>query len=108
LRQLLVVFSLDGKDCTLNVYQSQSMLASEEYKDYLFLPFNDLTNSAESYGGGRYVEVKIPTDTPGEIVIDFNKAYNPYCAYSEGYSCPIPPAANKLDVEIRAGVRFLD
>jgi len=95
-------FILDGKEYELSIYQNQQIKDKEEYKDHLFLPFKDLTNGQESYGGGRYIDLKIPAgDT---IVIDFNRAYNPYCAYNGRYSCPIPPDENHLDVEIRAGV----
>jgi uncharacterized protein (DUF1684 family) len=73
----------------------------KEYKKYLFIPFRDLTSGKESYGGGRYIDTEIPA---GEtLILDFNRAYNPYCAYSHRYSCPIPPEENTLKVEIRAG-----
>jgi uncharacterized protein (DUF1684 family) len=68
----------------------------------LFLPFRDATSGHETYGAGRYLDVQAP-DTAGRVVVDFNLAYNPYCAYSEGYSCPLPPAENWLLVPIRAG-----
>lgn len=95
-------FSIDGTDCNLNIYQSHRSRDSEKYKDYLFLPFYDDTNGDTSYGGGRYIDLKIPSgDT---IIIDFNQAYNPYCAYNSGYSCPITPKVNTLALEIKAGV----
>lgn len=97
-----VTFSLDEQQLSLAVYQSQDPFVDEEYKDHLFLPFVDLTSGKESYGGGRYVDIKVPSSD--SIVIDFNKAYNPYCAYSGRYSCPIPPRENFLDIEIKAGV----
>lgn len=66
-----------------------------------FLPFADRTNGLETYAGGRYLD---PQEKPdGTIMIDFNYAYNPYCAYSDGWSCPLPPEANQLPVQIRAG-----
>ncbi|MBU2650341.1 MAG: DUF1684 domain-containing protein [Bacteroidetes bacterium] len=96
-------FNLHGKDIILNIYQNIKLTESEEYRDYLFLPFNDLTNGEETYGGGRYIDLKIPAgDT---IIIDFNQAYNPYCAYNHKYSCPVPPRENRMEVEIRAGVK---
>jgi len=95
-------FKLDKKDCVLSIFQNVNLVKKEEYEDYLFLPYTDLTSGEESYGGGRYIDLKIPE---GEtITIDFNKSYNPYCAYNYKYSCPIPPMENRLDVEIRAGV----
>ena len=98
-----VSFQLNGVQCKLNIYQNLDLIKKEEYKDYLFMPFTDLTNGFETYGGGRYLDLKIPeADT---IVIDFNKCYNPYCAYNHKYSCPIPPDENSLNVEIKAGVK---
>lgn len=96
-------FSIDGKKFKVNLYQSLDLKKIEEYKDALFLPFTDLTSGVDSYGGGKYIDLKIPQgDT---IVIDFNTAYNPYCAYNHKYSCPIPPQENDLAIEIRAGVK---
>lgn len=98
-----VYFEIDGKKFKLNIYQSHKLRETEEYKTYLFLPFTDLTNGDETYGGGRYIDLQIPQgDT---IIIDFNKAYNPYCAYNHKYSCPVPPAENHLDIKIMAGVK---
>ena len=98
-----VYFSINGKQCKLNIYQNIELAKTEKYKEHLFLPFTDLTSGMESYGGGRYIDLEIPK---GEtMTIDFNKAYNPYCAYNEKYSCPIPPKENDLDVEIVAGVK---
>lgn len=96
-------FSIDGKPYKLNIYQSQDLKKIEKYKNSLFLPFTDLTSGVESYGGGRYIDLEIPAGN--EIMIDFNRAYNPYCAYNHKYSCPIPPQENDLDLEIKAGVK---
>ena len=96
-------FSIGGKSFKLNVYQSQDLKKIEKYKNSLFLPFTDLTSGVESYGGGRYIDVEIPE---GDVLpIDFNRAYNPYCAYNHKYSCPIPPSENDLAIEIKAGVK---
>jgi len=95
-------FELQGLPFQLEVYQSQDLLEKEGFEDYLFLPFSDLTNGNETYGGGRYIDLRL-TDKDS-ILIDFNKAYNPYCAYNKKYSCPIVPAVNNLDVRITAGV----
>ncbi|KOS08179.1 hypothetical protein AM493_03165 [Flavobacterium akiainvivens] len=98
-----VSFTIAGKQHKLDIFQSPDLSRLEEYKDYLFLPFRDDTNGEGSYEGGRYVDLKIPVgDT---IQIDFNKAYNPYCAYNHDYSCPIPPSQNSLDAVIKAGVK---
>ena len=69
----------------------------------MFLPFSDLTNGKESYIGGRYIDIEIQDAAVWEI--DFNKAYNPYCAYNHKYSCPIVPLENDLEVAIYAGVK---
>jgi uncharacterized protein (DUF1684 family) len=98
-----VTFSLNGKPFKLDIFQSPDLIKEEEYKDYLFLPFTDNTNGETSYAGGRYIDMKQPKgDT---IQIDFNKAYNPYCAYNHDYSCPIPPSQNFVDADIKAGVK---
>lgn len=96
-------FTLDGKDFKLNVYRNIALSKKKEYKNHLFLPFSDLTSGQESYIGGRYIDVKIPEGNT--LVIDFNTAYNPYCAYNHKYSCPIVPLENDLNVEIKAGVK---
>lgn len=96
-------FTLDGKDFKLNIYKNIELSKKEEYKDYLFLPFSDLTCGNESYIGGKYIDMKVPQSET--IVIDFNTSYNPYCAYSHKYSCPKVPLENDLNIEIKAGVK---
>ncbi|MGH2572359.1 MAG: DUF1684 domain-containing protein [Actinomycetota bacterium] len=90
----LVRFELEGHPVELTLF-------AEELQGDLFLPFRDATSGEESYPGGRYLEVGAPRG--GRVVIDFNHAYNPYCAYAEGWSCPLPPPENWVDVPIRAG-----
>ncbi|WP_335965546.1 DUF1684 domain-containing protein [Galbibacter sp. PAP.153] len=99
----IVHFTLHQKEFKLNVYQSTQLRETQEYKDYLFLPFSDKTNGEETYGGGRYMDLRIPEGNT--IVLDFNKAYNPYCAYNKKYSCPIVPKENTLNYAVRAGVK---
>ena len=96
-------FEIDGKAFKLNVYQNVDLNKKPGYEDYLFLPFSDLTCGKESYIGGRYVDMKIQKGKTWTI--DFNKAYNPYCAYNYEYSCPIVPLENDLNIEILAGVK---
>lgn len=96
-------FTLDGVDLKLNVYRNIELSKTKEYKDHLFLPFSDLTSGKESYIGGRYIDLKIPKGNT--IAVDFNEAYNPYCAYNHKYSCPLVPLENDLKVEIKAGVK---
>jgi uncharacterized protein (DUF1684 family) len=85
-------FQVDGQAATLQIYE-------DNYG--FFLPFADATAPAESYGAGRYLE---PHEVRHDVLyVDFNLAYNPYCAYNERWSCPLPPAANRLKVRIEAG-----
>lgn len=98
-----IIFSLKNESFQLNVYRDQDLMNEEGFEDYLFLPFLDDTNGDESYGGGRYLDLRIPDGD--QMIIDFNTAYNPYCAYNEAYSCPIVPRENYMDVEVRAGVK---
>jgi uncharacterized protein (DUF1684 family) len=98
-----LLFQIDGKEFKLNVYQNLELSKKEGYEDYLFLPFSDLTCGKESYIGGRYIDMRIPKTKT--VTIDFNKAYNPYCAYNHKYSCPIVPLENDLAIEIVAGVK---
>ena len=93
----------------MNIYQSQNLLNSDEYKDQLFLPFTDLTSGEETYDAGRYIDLVIGDIVDNKLVIDFNKAYNPYCAYVSGkYNCPIPPKENDLPVAILAGEKIFE
>lgn len=98
-----LTFSLAGKKLKLNVYRNIELSKRKGYQDHLFLPFSDLTSGKETYIGGRYIDVKIPKNDT--MAIDFNTAYNPYCAYNYKYSCPIVPLENDLDIEIKAGVK---
>jgi uncharacterized protein (DUF1684 family) len=96
-------FTIDGKSFKLTIYKNIELSKKEEYKDYLFLPFSDLTSGNESYIGGKYIDMKVPNgDT---ITIDFNTSYNPYCAYNHKYSCPKVPLKNDLNIAIKAGVK---
>jgi len=99
-------FELDGKQLRLSVYKNIDLSKKAGYENYLFIPFNDSTNGFESYGGGRYMDIQGPLGD--SVILDFNRAYNPYCAYNHRYSCPIPPAENRLPVRIEAGVLSWD
>jgi hypothetical protein len=87
-------FAVDGGSATLTVYKG---LDNGE----LFLPFADATSGHESYGAGRYLDLSPLED--GRYLVDFNYSYNPYCAYNPNWSCPVPPAENRLRVPVRAG-----
>lgn len=96
-------FKINGKPFQLAVYQSLDLIVQEKYKNHLFLPFSDLTTGKESYIGGRYIDLEIPKGNT--IAVDFNQAYNPYCAYNYKYSCPLVPQENDLKIAIKAGVK---
>jgi uncharacterized protein (DUF1684 family) len=91
-------FKLNGSDYTIEVYKSI-------LSDTLFIPFKDKTNGKESYEGGRYIDAEIQ---PGyKMVLDFNMAYHPSCAYNEKFICVLPPRENTLEIEIKAGEKNL-
>ncbi|MFZ1688448.1 MAG: DUF1684 domain-containing protein [Flavobacteriales bacterium] len=95
-----LTFTLNNQDFTLPVYEDA--VPNPAYPGHLFLPFTDLTNGEETYGGGRYLDLQAPLGAT--VVVDFNRSYNPYCAYNDRYSCPIPPIENHIDAQVRAGV----
>lgn len=100
----ILKFQFSDTVCKLHVYQSQQLMGMKEYADHLFIPFTDLTTGEESYENGRYMEMTIADLEKESYLLDFNKAYNPYCAYiSDVYNCPLPPKENALPVAIKAG-----
>lgn len=99
-----IKFRLDGKKYTLTVYQP--LPVSPLYRNLLFLPMKDLTAPAETYGGGRYMDLSTADFQNGKVRIDFNRLYNPYCAFSDGWNCPIPPKNNHLNIHIEAGEKL--
>ena len=96
-------FTLNERACELVVYKSGGPLKDPKYKDYLFIPFYDETTGDESYGSGRYIDIVTGDIVNNSLLLDFNKAYNPYCTYTTGFKCPIPPRENQLAVAVRAG-----
>ena len=95
-------FTIDKVEYELEVYESLRLKVLPEYADHLFLPFKDLTTGISTYGTGRFLDL---TKSLGEtLIIDFNQCYNPYCAYSDGYSCPITPSQNFIDITLEAGI----
>lgn len=98
-----LIFSIKNSSFKLSVYENLEYTDLEGYENYLFLPFLDKTNGYETYGGGRYLDLFLENEN--EIVIDFNRAYNPKCVYDENYSCPIVPRENFLKIRIEAGVK---
>ncbi|WP_412468092.1 DUF1684 domain-containing protein [Pedobacter sp. KLB.chiD] len=101
-----VNFVIHNKKVQMTLYKSVSLSSNPLYKDHLFLPFTDETNNKETYGGGRYIDLNAKEIADNHIEIDFNKAYNPYCAYSDGYRCPVPPAENDLSLAVKAGEKL--
>lgn len=100
----ILKFRLGGKALRLSVYQIDKEILAKfpEYADLLFVPFKDLTSRTQTYGGGRYIDIKTPTGL--KLILDFNLAYNPNCAYGgDKYNCPIPPRENSLQIAITAG-----
>ena len=96
-------FPIMGVPCRLFVYQSEELMSTEKYKHYLFVPFTDKTTGNGSYPSGRYLEFYSSDIMGNKLNLDFNGAYNPYCAYANGFHCPIPPKENALPVAIKAG-----
>ncbi len=100
----ILSFRLNDAIYKLNAYQSQDLMATKEYEDHLFIPFLDVTSGEESYEAGRYIDLTIGDLKNTQYLLDFNRAYNPYCAYvSDVYNCPLPPKENHLTIAIRAG-----
>ena len=99
----ILSFIIDNQPFELNVYQGESACEEDVDTNYLFLPFLDESNGLTTYGGGRYIDLYIPVgDT---LILDFNKAYNPFCAYNDKYSCPIVPRENYIPLNVTAGVK---
>lgn len=99
----LLSFDIDGQKLHLAVYKNMSLGNNPLYANHLFLPFRDATNEETTYGGGRYIDLTLADVEAAAPVIDFNKCYNPWCHYSDGFNCPIPPSENSLDIAILAG-----
>lgn len=98
-----LAFRINGEKFKLAVYRNVELSKQEDFANYLFVPFTDLTNGEMTYGGGRYIDLKGPLGK--NVALDFNRAYNPYCAYNAKYSCPVPPSGNHLDISVLAGVK---
>lgn len=99
-------FKINSKQQKLSIYSSNFIADSTQMNAYLFLPFTDNTSGIESYGGGRYLDFEVKDIQNNLLIIDFNKAYNPYCAYASGYNCPIPLRENHLKIKINAGEKL--
>jgi uncharacterized protein (DUF1684 family) len=93
-------FTLLGKKCHLSAFKFTERRSEGD----IFVPFTDPTSGRETYGAGRYLDLE--ENETGEYILDFNRAYNPYCAYNEEYSCPLPPRENRLSLAITAGEKI--
>ena len=98
-------FKLHNAKRAIHVYQSVRYANHPIYGLDYFNPFKDLTSGDETYGVGRYIDIKKSMFNSSTVQLDFNKAYNPWCAYADGYNCPIPPMENDLAISIKAGER---
>ncbi|MCP9769052.1 DUF1684 domain-containing protein [Lacihabitans sp. LS3-19] len=97
----IVTFKYSGKKYKITTYRQSPI--QPMYKNLVFVLFKDLTAPKDTYGGGRYMDMDTGDFVDGKVILDFNKAYNPYCAFSDGWNCPIPPPQNHLKLRIEAG-----
>lgn len=104
IRYARLTFTIDAKEYVLYGYQLSMLLETEKYKNDFFIPFMDDNSGGDSYAGGKYIDFST-TDIKADnkLVIDFNRSYNPYCAFRKGYNCPVPPKENFLPAAIPAG-----
>lgn len=101
-----LTFTLGQHQGVLHIYQGVDLVKNAEHKDDLFIMFNDETNYQTTYAGGRYIDLSVKDITDGGLWLDLNKSYNPYCAYADGFSCPIPPDENHLHFPVEAGEKM--
>ncbi|MFT4667310.1 MAG: hypothetical protein ACI8YQ_002240 [Polaribacter sp.] len=99
----IISFEIAGQKQELSIYRNMGLMRVEAYANHLFLPFKDKTNDIKTYGGGRYIDLEVSDIVNGKVTIDFNKCYNPWCAFSGGYNCPVPPKENHLTIEMKVG-----
>ena len=99
-----VEFTLKGESVKLAVLKGE-FGEDDKFNDYLTIPFIDLTSGETTYGGGRYLGIWLQDIKYGKVELNFNLAYQPYCAYLKGYSCLIPPRKNFIPVKVEAGVK---
>ena len=92
-----VSFQVNEEEAKLHVY------VPDRDPDYYFVPFKDKTSPKETYGAGRYLELEHDHHRQGYFILDFNMAYNPFCAYNDQFSCPLTPTPNWIQMRIEAG-----
>lgn len=101
-RYAVLHFKWKGKKVSLSAYKNLQLF-SPLYQNHLFIPFKDMTTGKQTYAGGRYLDIQATAIQNGRLLLDLNRVYNPWCAYSDGYNCPIPPAENHLKIALKAG-----
>jgi uncharacterized protein (DUF1684 family) len=99
-------FTIHDTTFTLHAYQNLDLVNDKNHKEDLFIPFTDITNYSSTFAGGRYIDLSVSDIKNNQVLLDFNKCYNPYCAYGEGFSCPIPPSENFINIAIKAGEKM--
>lgn len=102
-RYALLKFRFGADSLQLTAFRFVRNAGTDETDRLLFIPFKDQTCGKGSYPGGRYMDLDMGDISNGLLLLDFNRAYNPYCAYADGYQCPVPPPENHLSVAIPAG-----
>lgn len=103
LKFAIATFSIRKKEYQLTLFKP---LRDTVNKNVMFVPFTDNSNGETTYKAGRYMDIEL--NKPDEVTLDFNYAYNPFCAYNPRFSCPIPPRENHLDTKIQAGEKFIE
>lgn len=101
-RYAVLKFNWKGHPVKIVAYQNLQLTAPI-YKTHLFIPIKDKSSGRQTYDGGRYLDIESTAIQNGQLILDLNHLYNPWCAYSDGYNCPIPPRENHLNVMIKAG-----
>jgi uncharacterized protein (DUF1684 family) len=102
-KRAIIRFSRGKETFELTAYRNIQYRGKPELESSLFIPFTDRSNGNITYAGGRYLDISAQDIKEDKIRIDFNLCYNPYCAYRAGYNCPVPPAENRLKIEIPVG-----
>ncbi len=102
-KRAIIRFTRDKESFELSAYRNIQYRGNPEMESSLFIPFTDRSNGRNTYEGGRYLDISAKEIKDGKVRVDFNLCYNPYCAYSTGFNCPVPPAENRLTIEIPVG-----
>jgi len=104
-KRALIRFQRGNEEFRLTAYRNVKDRGNPESEASLFIPFTDRSNGDSTYEGGRYINASANDIKEGKLLVDFNRCYNPYCAYSSGFNCPVPPAENRLSIAIPVGAK---